>query len=85
MKPSQLPLEENKVPVANAHKNIILQIARTVRFIGDLEVDEQSQQEIKERRQNVESRADPASYMNLGTMSPRERDVSRGGGRMFPR
>ena len=54
MKPSQLPLGENEALVATANKKIILKIARAVRSLGDLEVDKQSQQDIKERIQNVE-------------------------------
>ena len=42
-KPSQLPLGENEALVATANKNIILEIARAVRSMGDFEVDEQGQ------------------------------------------
>ena len=45
-KPSQLPLGENEALVAIANKNIILEIARAVRSMGDLEVVELTKRRI---------------------------------------
>ncbi|XP_046840212.1 uncharacterized protein LOC124434366 [Xenia sp. Carnegie-2017] len=51
--PSRLPLGKNEGPVAVANRKQILEIARLVQSMGDFEIDEQKQQEIKKTKDNV--------------------------------